>query len=128
MYRFMPTIVILSGFGFVSPAIGDVVVSNVYDNLQADRALKNVPVTLSREGRPVHVRGRFQSSGRPVAVTTKTMIRCAGPPILARSVLHAKSLLILGGGEHPCERATLVELALPELTVSSVNHPGQCPA
>jgi len=48
--------------GLSSSAIGDVVVSNVYNNLQTDRALKNVPITLSRVG----ARGDFVNGITPM--------------------------------------------------------------
>jgi len=58
----MSTIVMLFAAGLSSSAIGDVVVSNVYNNLQTDRALKNVPITLSRVG----ARGDFVNGITPM--------------------------------------------------------------
>ena len=50
MRRIMPAIVMLLVFNVAPPMMGDVVVSNVYDNLQTARVLENVPITLSRVG------------------------------------------------------------------------------
>ncbi len=61
MYQIASAFALLCAVGPASLG-GNVVVSNLYDNLQTDRTLKNVPVTLSRVG----ARGDFLDGITPM--------------------------------------------------------------